>query len=325
MSLLRSVPHLTVSAGLALGALGCAAAVESSRLEDGARRSVPVPICLKALERHGGEGVVSAIKPQDYWALILPTYDAGANTVERSAPDCSGRTLFDDPELAEAEGVRSGALMVKPDDAVITPGPDGLRIVWLRTHRFANGTAAGPLALARPREGYAEVYATGFYRGREKDSRFALERMGTRFVVTAGDEGCSGAKPGRPCESAFRVMVMSSGRLVPSAQFSLDRMDYRSAPGIAGTVQYRLTATPVFQDKLLRVIEQLVLRDENQGVIRKSDLERVFRLEPDGRLVTTKESLWKQAVGDAPPPAPEPAPEPEPDNPPPAKPKPKTR
>jgi hypothetical protein len=253
---------------------------------------------LKPLERHAGTGVVSSLKPQDYWTLVLPTFDASSNSVDRTSPDCSGRPVFDKPELAEAEGVRTGALVVKPDDAVVTPGPDALRIVWLRTHRFADGTAAGPLALARPREGYAEVYATGFYRGREKDSRFALERMGPRFVVTAGDEGCSGAKSNQPCESSLRVMVMSAGKLVPAAQIALDRVDYRSAPGVSGTAQYRLTATPVFQPKSLRVIEQVVVRDQNQSVIRKSDLERVFRLEPDGRLVPTSDSLWKQVAGE---------------------------
>jgi hypothetical protein len=288
---------------MVLGLAGCASAVESSKLEDRARRTVPVPICLRPLERHAGAGVVSSLKPQDYWALVLPTFDPSTNSVDRTSPDCSGRPLFDQPELAEAEGVRTGALMVKPDDAVVTPGPNAMRIVWLRTHRFADGTAAGPLALARPREGYAEVYATGFYRGREKDSRFALERMGPHFVVTAGDEGCSGAKPNQPCESALRVIMMSAGRLVPAAQIALDRIDYRSAPGVSGAAQYRLTATPVFQPKSLRVIEQVVVRDQTQGVIRKSDLERVFRLQPGGRLVPTSDSLWKQVAGESPTPA----------------------
>ncbi|MBN1610122.1 MAG: hypothetical protein JW940_26080 [Polyangiaceae bacterium] len=312
MSLCHSlVQSFALSAIVVLGAAGCAGAVESSRLEDRARRTIPVPICLKALERHGGAGVVSVLKPQDYWALILPTYDAGSNTVDRSSPDCSGRPVFSNPELAHAEGLRSGSLVVKPDDAVVQPGPDDMRIVWLRTHKFADGTAAGPLALARPREGYAEVYATGFYRGRAKDSRFSLERMGARFAVTVGDEGCSGGKPNRPCESSFQVFVMAAGKLVGSARFTLDRVDYRSVSGVPGPVQFRLTAMPTFQSGKLMVTEQLVLRDENQAVIRKSDMVRVFRLEPNGRLVTKQESLWKQ-VANAPPPPPPPEPDPEP-------------
>jgi hypothetical protein len=310
MSLCHSLlPGVVLSTLVVLGATSCAGAVESSRVEDRARRTIPVPICLKALERHGGAGVVSVLKPQDYWALILPSYDPGANTVDRSSPDCSGRPVFDNPELAQAEGVHSGALVAKPDDAIVQPGPDDLRIVWLRTHKFADGTAAGPLALVRPREGYAEVYATGFYHGREKNSRFSLERMGTRFAVTAGDEGCSGVKPNRPCESSYQVFIMASGKLVTSAQFALERVDYRSVAGVPGPVQYRLTAMPTFEAGKLTVTEQLILRDENQSVIRKSDMVRVFKVEPDGRLVTKQESLWKQ-VANQPPPPPPPPPEP---------------
>lgn len=280
-------------------ALGCASAVESSKMEDRARRTIPVPICLKALERHGSAGVVSSLKPEDYWALVLPSFDAGAMTVDRTAPDCAGRPVFENPELAEAEGPRTGPLPAKPEDAVVTPAPDGLRIVWLRTHTFADGTRAGPVALVRPREGYAEVYGTGFYRGRAKDSRFSLERMGGRFIVTASDEGCGGVKPNQACETSFTVLLMNAGQLVPSARFALDRVAYRTAPGVAGLAQYRLTATPVFQPRAIRVMEQVVVRDESQGVVRKSDLERVFRLEPGGRLVPSAGSLWDQVVGGA--------------------------
>lgn len=305
----RGVPLSLLASSLLAGALcgsGCAGAVESSRIEDRARRTVPVPICLKALERRSSG--VSVLKPEDYWSLILPSYDAGANTLDRSAPDCSGRLVFDKPELSEAEGVRSGSLTVKPETAVITPASDGLRIVWLPTHRFANEEAAGPLALLRPREGFAEVYATGFYRGNQKSSRFALERMGTRFVVTAGDEGCATAK-GKRCQSSVKVYVMRSGMLAPSADLAVDRVDFRSMAGVPGPVQYRLTVTPIFENKALRVVEQLAVRDENQSVLRKSDMERVFELKADGRLECKQQSLWDvEGVNAAPvaaPPAPQ--------------------
>ncbi|MFZ5891296.1 MAG: hypothetical protein ACOY0T_09620 [Myxococcota bacterium] len=286
-------------------ASACAGAVESSKFEDRARRTVPVPICLKPLQRHGGEGIVSALKPEDYWSMVLPSFDAGAGTVDRSSPDCAGRPVFDNPELAQAEGVRTGALVVKLDDAVITPGPDGLRVAWFRTHHFADGTSAGPIALVRPREGYAEVYATGFYRGRSKDSHFSLERMGSRVLVSANDEGCTGVKPNQACETLFSVFLMNAGRLESAARFPLDRIEYRSAPGVSGTAQYRLTATPVFQEHAIRVQEQVVVRDASQGVVRKSDLERVYQL-GGGRLTPTADSLWVQVTGEvnSPPPLP---------------------
>ncbi len=287
-----------LAGGVTLAA-GCAGAVESSKLEDRARRTVPVPICLKALERRNS-GVVSSLETEEYWSLVLPTFDASTQSVDRSAPDCSGRPVFDRTELAEAEGLRSGALVVKTDGAVVSPGADGLRVVWLPTHRFGDGTAAGPLALVRPREGFAEVYATGFYRGREKDSRFGIERMGSRFVVTAADEGCSGAQPHQSCESAFEVFVMRTGKLTPGAQLALDRVEYRSMPGLPGPVQHRLTVTPIFQKDTLRVVEQLAVRDQNGEVLRKSDLERVFRLQPDGQLQSSQKTLWSSEAASPP-------------------------
>jgi hypothetical protein len=280
-------------------ATGCASAVESSKMEDRARRAVPVAICLKPLARHGAEGVVSTLQPEDYWQLILPTFDSGSGTIDRSSPDCAGRPVFENPELAEAEGPRTGTIKVSLDDAVVTPAADGMRIVWLRTHKFSDATAAGPIALVRPREGYGEVYATGYYRGRAADSHFSLERMGPRLLVTASDEGCTGVKPNQNCESDFAAFIMARGQLAQSARFALDRIEYRAMGG--GTAQVRLTATPVFQEQALRVSEQVVVKDATQGVIRKADLERVFQLRSDGTLSPTAPSLWDQVTGAASP------------------------
>lgn len=284
---------------LATALLGCASAVESSKREDQARREVPVPICLEALERHGPEGRAAALQPQHYWKMILPSFDAASSTVDISAPDCAGRNPFAGEEFLGAEGARTGNIQVKVKDAVITPAADNFKIVWLRTHEFAEGVAAGPLALVRPREGHAEVYAIGTYRGRPKHSRFSLERMGPRILVTASDEGCAKAKPGSACETTMIIYVMSAGRLNPSARIPLDRVQYGSASGIPGSVQYRLTATPVFEEKVVRVVEQVVLQDSSQTALRKSNLERVFRLEGHGKLRASKPSLWEQVKGEA--------------------------
>src|SRR5262249_28336117 len=90
----------------------CAGAVESSKLEDGARRTVPVPICLKPLPRHGTSGVMATLKPEDYWTTLLPGYDASAQTVDRTSADCSGRQLLGGPELLQVEGPRTGPVKV---------------------------------------------------------------------------------------------------------------------------------------------------------------------------------------------------------------------
>jgi hypothetical protein len=295
----------------------CAGAVESSKLEDAARRTVPVPICLKPLPRHGASGVMATLKPEDYWTTLLPSYDASASTVDRTSPDCSGRQLLGGPDLLQVEGPRTGPVKVGEGDATITPGPDGFKIVWLRTHRLPAGEAAGLLAVMRAKEAYAEVYAIGTHRGNAARARFTFERLGPSILVTATDDGCTGVKAGQSCETTMTTYLMRSGELIPGARFAVDRIGYGPAPGVGGNAQYRLTAAPVFQERSIKVVEQITVRDASQGEIRKSDLERTFTLSNRTTLTASSDSLWSQVFGGGkagpagnPPPPPPPPPPP---------------
>lgn len=272
----------------------CAGAVESTKQEDRARRAVPVAICIKPLERRSSAERVSTLTPQDYWSMILPSYDPASSTVDRTAPDCAGRPVFSSTELLDAEGPRTGPMPARPEDVVALPGPSGFTVLWLRTHRFANGEIGGPIALVRPKQGYAEVYATGVFRGSAEKPTFTVERLGPRILITAADDGCTKAKPGEACATNYTVYLMRAGQLQPAAQFAIDRVEYGSIPGVSGQVQYRLTANPVFQDKALRVVEQIVVRDNTQTVIRKSNLDRTFVLKNGNQLVANHPSLWER-------------------------------
>jgi hypothetical protein len=292
----RAMVGRVLSAIGLLSLVSCASAVESSKLEDAARRSVPVPICLKPLPRHGNTGVMATLKPEDYWSTLLPSYEPSAATVDRSSSDCSGRQLLSGSELLQVEGPRTGPVKVGEGDATVTPGPDGFKIVWLRTHRLAGGESAGLLALMRAKEAYAEVYAVGVHRGNPARARFAFERLGPEILVTATDDGCTGVKAGQSCETSLTMYLMRSGELLPGTRFSIDRVAYAPAAGVSGNAQYRLTAAPVFQEKTIRVVEQIIVRDATQGEIRKSDLERTFTLRRS-TLTASSESLWSQVVG----------------------------
>lgn len=272
----------------------CSAAMESSKLEDRARREVPVPICLKALERRGTAGASSAT-PADYWSLVLPSYDASSSTIDRSMPDCAGREVFPSAIFQDAEGPRTGPVPEKADALLVTPGANDFKVLWLRVAHFGNGDAGGPLALARPREGTAEVYAIGSYRGNAETSRFSIERLGPRILVTASDDACTTSKPSQSCQTKLRVFLMNAGRLLPVADLTPDRIEYGTAPGVPGTVQYRMTATPFFEPKVLRVAEQVVVRDSTQTAIRKSNLDRLFQLK-GSTLEASTGSLWDQIV-----------------------------
>jgi hypothetical protein len=292
---------------VALFETGCAAAVESSKSEDRARRTIPIPICLKSLPRHAASSVVSTLTPEDYWALILPSYDSEAGTVDPASPDCAERPLLSDPSLAEAVGVKS-SLAVTPTELTIAKGPDGFQVVWLRSHRFADNTAGGPIALVRPKEAYAEAYAIGLYRGTPATAEFAYERLGPDILVTATENGCANPAPSQSCESPEIIYLAREGALKPAATFALDEIKYGTAPAVSGQVQYRLTSTAKFKAKSVIVSEQLVLKDSGQNEIRRATLDRTFTLGPDGKLVADVDSLWGQVAAKPPPEPPPPPP-----------------
>ena len=282
-----------VLAAVASGA--CASAVESSKVEDAARRSVPVPICLKPLPRHAEVGVIAQLSAEDYWAMILPSYEPGASTVDAQGRDCAGRPLLSRPELAQAEGPREGPIPARPEDVTVAGAADGFKVVWLRTHQFADGTAAGPLALVRPREAYAEVYAVGLYRGIPGASRLGFERLGFRILVTASDDGCAGGKGADSCQTNLTLFLCTGGELLPSARFATLRVETGTEPGM-DRVQYRLTAKPIYEAKSVRVREQMVVRDSGQNELRKSNQDRVFTLQGGATLAAKTDSLWNQVV-----------------------------
>ena len=104
---------------------------------------------LKPLPRHGSAGVMPTLKPEDYWSTLLPSircWTGHRSTDLRSIALVS--QLFTTPELLQAEGPRTGPIKVADADVTVESGPDGFKIVWLRTHQFADGSAAGA---ARPR------------------------------------------------------------------------------------------------------------------------------------------------------------------------------
>jgi hypothetical protein len=229
--------------------------------------------------------------------MILPSYDPAANTVDPGSPDCAGRPILTSPELAEAEGQRSG-LQVNADAQTVSRGPDGFQVVWLRSHEFADGTAAGPLSLIRPKDDYAEVYAIGLYRGSPETSRFGYERLGPDILITAANEACAKNAAGKDCDSEMVLYLSREGSLKAAAKFPLERIYSGPAPGISGSVQYRLTSTPRYGEKSVQVVEQLVLRDSGQNEIRRAKLDRTWKLDAKGDMVSNAESLWGQVMGE---------------------------
>lgn len=294
MSALRRVVSL---AALSLAALSLAAAslpgckkdVLSSKTEDEARRLIPVPICIKRLPRGGSPGAVVSLSHEEYWSLLLPSYDPGAKAIDPGAPDCSGR-----PSLSTLSPPGTPPLRVDPEQATIAAGADGMKIVWLRSHPLGEGRHQGLLALARQRESYLEVYAVGVHRGRSEGTRFTLQRMGPRLVIESVQEDCTGQGPSRRCRASATVYLMGTGALSNAARFPIEQ-GTRTARRGGDALEWRFSASADYKDTAIELTEHLSVRSEAQGELRSSDLERAFRLE-DGQLVASGESLWTKTL-----------------------------
>src|SRR5688572_18194489 len=255
-----------LAGGLLVAALAaCKASVQSAKTEDEARLMIPVPICVKRLPRGTTPGAVVSLTPDEYWPILLPSFDRNGRTVDPSAPDCSGRLSLSNLLTQGTESVR-----VDPQKATVAPGADGMKIVWLQSHPIGEDTYEGLLALTRQRESYMEVYAVGIHRGRPEGTRFALQRMGPRYVVEGIQEDCSGDGGERRCRAATFVYLVGTGSLRPAASFPIEQ-NARSTPRDgSGPLEFRFSASTEYTDTAIELTEHLSVSAKGQGEIRVS-------------------------------------------------------
>ena len=273
---------------VAAGAMGaCATPHPISRLEDKARLDVPIAICRKTLAP-ADLGDAGAPPLEAYWQVLMPTFHGFGSTLAPRDPDCAGG-LYE-------SGAPLTPVATAADDTALLPGEEGAGLVWLRAYRQADGAAVGPLAFVRARPSELDVYAIGRYHGSAKHSRFVLAQLGAQRAVAAFDDGCADAKVDAECESQLHFYAMTGGKLAELSETPMQRVRYGTLKGL-GRVQYRLTTDPPVFDKLtVRVHEHLQVRDSGDEDVRKAEGDRVFTLDPDGKLVAGQDSLWSQVA-----------------------------
>jgi hypothetical protein len=62
-------------------------------------------------------------------------------------------------------------------------------------------------------------------------------------------------------------------------------------------VEYRLSSAIQYLDGGIRVLEQVMVRDELAREVRKAERERSFTFAPDGRMLVDEDSLWALLAG----------------------------
>jgi hypothetical protein len=284
--------------GATFGAVGVGCATvegERPRTEDDARQLAPLPACLVQLDSKGAKpgAATRSLREDEIWQLVFPSFDPKTRSLREDARTCTGRAVLREPLLAggtTATPIEEGAI-------ALGGGGDRLKVAWLRSQTFTDGTTGGALALVRSVNGTAEVYAVGAYRGRPK-ATLALERRGPEVVAVAQDDGCTGRKSGTACETTTAVFLPRFGQLERVASFAMERVTYASdsEPGVRGRVEYRLASSAQYVDGGIRILEQVLVRDEAGREVRKAELERAYTFAPDGSMVVSEDSLWSRIV-----------------------------
>lgn len=281
------------ASALLFPSIGCSSVAQPARNEDVARQNAPVPACIMPMPvRATSKGTLKRLRELQYWELVYPTYDANTRKLPEDALACTGQAVLKDPILEGGTSDRGWPRTIEETDVLLGSGGDRLKVVWLRTHTFKDGSTGGAMALVRSQEEFAEAYAIGAYRSRTAKPYLMLERIGPDVAVTAQDDHCLEEKKG-PCETRMSVYLPRNGVLKPLASFAIKKRDFAGAsePGSTGRIEYRLTASPSFTSEGIKLYEQVLAVDEGGRELRRAEVERAYVLE--GRTLRESEgSLW---------------------------------
>jgi hypothetical protein len=291
----QSLLAAATALAFALALPGCAEAPVRPKTEDKARRVAPIPACIMYLPpKKTPNAFIRQLREDQYWKLVFPSFDDQKMQLAGDAPDCTGKPVLSDWQLKDADPIRGTPLKIQEGDVVFGAGGDRLKVVWLRSHKFAGGDYGGAIALVRTMDNWVESYGVGILRGRPERMRLQLERMGPEVIITATDEGCMGSDPQQPCESRLQVFLPRHGRLMNIADIPLERRAFATSTelGMKGRIEYRMTTAPEFKEGTIKLFEQVLVRDDRGRELRKAELFRVFMLQDDGQMIANESSLW---------------------------------
>lgn len=264
-----------------------------------------LPVCpplaagVRALEAD------TRVLPAAVWfQVLIPGVSRPALLLPDQPRACSGEPIAADPLAAPPLPPRPLA----ESDLTFGEGPEGQLLVWARALRFADGAAAGPVALVRWFERGLEIRAIGLLHGPARRVRLRLEPLAEHALLVADGERCAAPDA---CVREYSLMPLLGRRFVPADLAEGERRG--PARVLAG--DRRDTALP--GGWVRRAEVQRHLRVESaRAVIRESIRvrdcdarstpevchdqlhardERPLRLE-DGRLVTAA-SAWTLMTG----------------------------
>ena len=286
---------------------GCAPPPARVPIEDQTRRVAPLPACVSPLpaRRAASAGTLRHLKEEEIVRLVFPVFDQEKRLLPKDAAACTGRNVLGDPVLAGGTPTRGGWPLVEEDgDALYGSGGDRIKVVWLRLLRWGDGTAGGPIAILRPREKFAELFAVGALRGHAERVKLGTQRLGSELLVTAEEDDCAGRKEGVGCENRMTVFLPRRGILQRIVDLPIERVAYVGPRGAA--TEYHLTTVADYKDDGIHLVEQIRVLDDSGREVRKAEVERLFAMDDvKGTMAASEPALWDRIVKPEPEPTPD--------------------
>ena len=145
-----------------------------------------LPICPALVTADRADEADTRVLPPDLWfALLVPGFDRKTGAVPDDPRDCSDRPITgpDEPPLP--------ARPRTPDDLSFGTSRDGALLVWARLIDYADGSARGPVVLARWVPQGLEIRGVGSLRAAARRVRLRLEHAAGHPLLIAEGEACA--------------------------------------------------------------------------------------------------------------------------------------
>ena len=271
---------------------------------------------------------IQPVRSQD-WLRLLVKLELGRDAIV-AVRDCTGRIIQErrDASCRQSEPNEAATPVAIRQASVVERTLDAdHRLLWVITHRFADGDGFGPLALAQRSSDGLDVLALGSLRMHTERVKLELWRVSGEAIVMASGESCrasSAASGGenqpaanggefKDCRRAVRLFVHrkgalveapildASGRCMQPSPFDLDsRAQQPLAAGLKRT--FELTTAIGHDPRQIVIEEHLVVRDGDPNLplaaareVQRVEATRFVRVQA-GRLYSQQRPLWSQVL-----------------------------
>lgn len=168
--------------------------------------ALDLPVCPVLVTAARAAEADTRVLPPDLWfALLAPGFERSTGLPADIPRDCSQRPLLPADERPLPVRART------PDDLSFGTSSDGALLVWARLVDYPDGTARGPVVLARWVDRGLEIRGVGSLRAPARRARLRLEhlRSGHPLLIAEG-ESCPqtpAAAPPCPREAVLLPLV----------------------------------------------------------------------------------------------------------------------